>query len=163
VADRLQGRRQVMDKWVTQLQQRQGQDMTVRVAPGPRSGRPPTAPGRIAPLLEAVIDRDPRDWGYRSTVWTAPLLTQYLHAAQALTVSRQSVSRAMARWRLRGKRPRHRLHRRPVTWRQVKGGANGACEDGYGRSSSCLMRPFSPQPHRSRIARGGAAHRAVSR
>lgn len=135
VADRLRVSRQVIYKWVTQFQQRHGQDMTVRVAPGPRSGRPPTAQGIIEPWIDAVIDRDPRDLGYRSTVWTALLLTQYLREVHALIVSRQSVSRAIARLRLRWKRPRHRLNRRPATWRQAKGGSNGACEDGHGASS----------------------------
>lgn len=141
VAARLRVSRQAISTWITQFQQRQGEDMTLRVAPGTRSGRPPTAQGMMAPLIEAVIARDPRDLGSRSTVWTAPLCTPYLREAQALTVSRQSVSRAIARLRLRWKRPRHRLSRRPATWRQAKGGANGACEDAYGPSSSCLTRP----------------------
>jgi len=75
VADRLRVSRQVIDKWVTQLQQRQGDDLSGRVAPGPRSGRPPTAQGLIEPLIDAVIERDPRALSSRSTVWTAPLLT----------------------------------------------------------------------------------------
>jgi transposase len=127
VADRLRVSRQVIYQWITQFQQRHGQDMTVRVAPGSRSGRPPTARGIIEPLIEAVMERDPCDLSYRSTVWTAPLLTQYLREAHALTVSRQSVSRAIARLHLRWKRLRHRLARRPTTWRQAKGGSNGVC------------------------------------
>lgn len=79
------------------MQHRQGTDRTVRVAPGTRRGRPPTVPGMIAPWLDAVLERDPRDLGDSATVWTAPLLTPYLRAAHALAVSRQSVSRAMAR------------------------------------------------------------------
>lgn len=159
VADRLRVSRHVIDTWVNQFQQRVGQDMTVRVAPGARSGRPPTIQGMIAPLIDAVIDHDPRALGYRSTVWTAPLLTQYLHEAHALTVSRQRVSRALARVHLRWKRPRHRLSRRPATWRQAKGGANAAYEDGHGLYSLCLTRPLSPLPHHSLIAMGGQANR----
>jgi transposase len=136
VADRLRVSRQVRDKWVTQFPQRQGEAMPVRVAPGTRSGRPPTAQGIIAPLIEAVMERDPRDLGYRSTVWTAPWLTPSLREAQALTVSRQSVSRALGRLPLRWQRPRHRLHRRLAPWRQAKGGANGACEAAHGPSFS---------------------------
>ena len=44
----------------------------------PRSGRPPTALGIIDPLIEAVIEADPRDYGYHATGWTAPLLQRYL-------------------------------------------------------------------------------------
>src|SRR5439155_22366861 len=139
----------------TQLQQRQGDDLSGRVAPGPRSGRPPTAQGLIEPLIDAVIERDPRALGSRSTVWTAPLLTPYLREAHALPVSRQTVIRAIPRLHLRWKRPRHRLGRRPATWRQAKGGSNGACEDGHGPSSSCLTRPSSRKPHHSTTATGG--------
>lgn len=127
IADRLRLSRQVIYTWITQFHARQGLDITTRVAPGARSGRPRTVQGRIEPLIAAVIACDPRDLGYRSTVWTAPLLTQYLQEEQALSVSRPSVSRALARLALRWKRPRHRLARRPATWRQAKGGSNGVC------------------------------------
>ena len=163
VADRLRVSRQVIYKWVTQFQQRQGEDMTVRVAPGTRSGRPPTTQGIMEPLIDAVMERDPRDLGYRSTVWTAPLLTQYLREAHGLTVSRQSVSRATGRLRLRWKRPRHRLHRRLATWRQAKGGSNGVCEDAHGPSFSCWTRPLSRKPHRSITAMGGEENKSVCR
>lgn len=162
VADRLRVSRHVVYKWVPQLQQRQGTDRTVRVAPGPRRGRPPTVQGIIEPLSDAVIARDPRDFGYRSTVWTAPLLTPYLREAHALAAARQSVSRAIARLHLRWKRPRHRLSRRPATWRQAKGGSNGACEDGHGPFCSCLTRPLSRTPHRSITAMGAQGNRSVS-
>jgi transposase len=141
VANRLRVSRQVIYKWVTQFRQRQGEDLSVRVAPGTRSGRPPTVQGIIEPLVDAGIERAPRALGYRSTVWTALLLTQYLREAHALTVSCQSVSRALGRLRLRWKRPRHHLSRRPATWRQAKGGSNGACEAGHRPFSSCLTRP----------------------
>jgi transposase len=129
IADRLRLSRQVIYTWVSQFHARQGVDIAARVAPGARSGRPRTVQGRIEPLIAAVIAQDPRDLGYRSTVWTAPLLTQYLQEEQALVVSRPSVSRALAHLELRWKRPRHRLARRPATWRQAKGGLNGGCED----------------------------------
>jgi transposase len=131
VADRLRLSRQVIYKWVAQFHSRQALEIAQRVAPSARSGRPRTAQGIIAPRIVAVIERDPRDLGYRSTVWTAPLLTQYLWEEHDLTVSRQSVSRAMARLGFRWKRPRHRLARRPTTWRQAKGGSNEASATVY--------------------------------
>ena len=63
VADRLRVSRPGMYKWGTQFQHRHGQDMPVRVAPGPRSGRPPTAQGIIEPWIDAVMERAPRDLG----------------------------------------------------------------------------------------------------
>jgi transposase len=125
IAARLRLSRQAIYAWITQFHARQGGDIAARVAPGARSGRPRTVQERITPLIAAIIARDPRALGSPSTGWTAPLLRQYLREHQGLAVSRPSVSRARARLTLRWKRPRHRLARRPATWRQAKGGSNG--------------------------------------
>ena len=42
----------------------------------------------ICPLIDAVIDDDPRDYGYRATVWTAPLLQRSLEEAHGIETSR---------------------------------------------------------------------------
>jgi transposase len=65
---------------------------------------------------------NPRKLGYRSTVWTAALLATYLRDKHQIAVSADSVSLAIARLRIRWKRPRHNLALRPETWRQAKGG-----------------------------------------
>ena len=127
VAERLCVTRQTVYNWVQRFQERSGVTLEERLADGPRSGRPPTAQGIIDPLLEAVFDDDPRDWGYQATVWTAPLLQQFLRDAHGLDVSAQSVRLAIARLDLLWKRPRHRLAQRPETWRQAKGGFSVAC------------------------------------
>jgi transposase len=122
-------------EWVTRFRGSAALGLTTRLSDGARPGRPRRAQGIIEPLILDVIDRDPRDLGYRSTVWTAPLLTQYLAVHHHICVSRQSVSLAIARLKLRWKRPRHDLARRPATWRQAKGGSNAAWQGGSGRSS----------------------------
>ena len=126
VAERLQVSRQAIYKWVTHFRARTTLPIAARVADGVHPGRPRTVQGVIDPLLEAVIDRDPSDWGYTATVWTAPLLRHYLEEVHRLRVSRPSVSLALARLRIRWKRPRHHLSRRAPTWRQAKGGSNTA-------------------------------------
>jgi transposase len=73
-------------------------------------------------LIAQVIETDPRELGYQSTVWTAPLLKQYLRDYHAIEISRKTVSRAIARLEIRWKRPRHELALRPEHWRQSKGG-----------------------------------------
>jgi transposase len=78
--------------------------------------------GIIDPLIAEVIDQDPRTLGYHSTVWTAPLLREYLEQVHGIAVSQKSVSLAIERWRMRWKRPRHQLALRPEHWRQSKGG-----------------------------------------
>lgn len=135
VADRLRVSRRTIYNWVKRFQARREMELTARLADGPRRGRPRTASGVIDPLILAIIDQDPRELGYRSTVWTAPLLTQYLAQRHHISVSRQSVGLAIARLNLRWKRPRHDLARRPAAWRQAKGGSNVAWQRGSGRSS----------------------------
>jgi transposase len=118
--------RQSVYNWAQAFADRSELDLTERLRDAPRSGRPPTALGIIDPLVEAVLDDDPRDYGYRATVWTAPLLQRYLGEVHAIAASRKSVSRAIARLGVRWKRPRHRLGLRPDTWRQAKGGSKPA-------------------------------------
>jgi putative transposase len=122
VAELLHVSRQTVYKWAERFQQRQGLDLQSRLADAPRQGRPPSALGIIDPLIADVIDTDPRESGYHSTVWTAPLLKVYLEQVHGVVVSRKSVSSALARLRIRCKRPRHQLSLRPETWRQSKGG-----------------------------------------
>jgi transposase len=126
IAELLEVSRQTIYNWAQAFEERRELDLTQRVQHAPRSGRPVTALGIIDPLIDAVIDGDPRDHGYRSTVWTAPLLERYLEEVHSLATSRKSVSRALSRLGIRWKRPRHRLARRPETWQQAKGGSKTA-------------------------------------
>jgi transposase len=121
VAERLRVSRQTLYNWAYRFRDRSGFALSDRLADAPRSGRPCTAQGVIEPLLDQVLDQDPRDWGYQATVWTAPLLQRYLDDHHQITLSRQSVSAAIDRLEIRWKRPRHRLALRPETWRQAKG------------------------------------------
>ena len=122
VAQRLFLSRQTVYNWLLRFHQRFGQDIRSRLQDAPRQGRPPTALGIIDPLLEEVIDTDPRVHGYRHTVWTAALLQHYLCKTHGISVCRKSISLAIARVGIRWKRPRHVLGQRPDTWRQAKGG-----------------------------------------
>jgi transposase len=122
VAELLQVSRQTVYNWTERFQQREGLDLRARLLDAPRSGRPPTAMGIIDPLIEAIIDQDPRELGYHPTVWTAGLLIHHLGRVHGIEVSRKSISAALARLGIRWKRPRHQLALRPETWRQSKGG-----------------------------------------
>jgi transposase len=122
VAQRLGVTRQTVYNWTSRFHLRADLDLASRLLDAPRCGRPCTAAGIVDPLIDAVIERDPRELDYRSTVWTAPLLVRYLRDAHEIAVSDDSVRLAIARLRIRWKRPRHRLALRPLTWRQAKGG-----------------------------------------
>lgn len=135
VAERLLVSRQAVYTWLSHFQTREGLPLALRVAEGQHPGRPRTVHGVIDPLLDAMIDSDPRDLGYRATVWTAPLLTHYLLDRHGVAVSRPSVSLALTRLGIRWKRPRHSLARRAATWRQAKGGSSGAWPTVSARSS----------------------------
>jgi transposase len=122
VAELLQASRQTVYNWLSRFQERAELDLRARLLDAPRLGRPRTASGTIDELVAAVIDDDPRDFGYHATVWTAPLLSRYLRDHHAIEVSDRTISRAIDRLGLRWKRPRHELDLRPETWRQSKGG-----------------------------------------
>ncbi|MCA1626909.1 MAG: helix-turn-helix domain-containing protein [Acidobacteria bacterium] len=114
--------RQSIYNWVSRFNQRQELPLLERVADAGRTGRPATSKGIIDPLIDAVIDSDPRDLDYNSTVWTATLLQVYLCEHHGHEVSLRSIGYAIERLQLRWKRPRHSLALRRATWRQAKGG-----------------------------------------
>lgn len=122
IAQSLMVSRQSIYNWAQRFDERQGLALELRLADAARSGRPATAKGIIEPLIAAVIDQDPRQFGYHATVWTAELLWFHLLKVHRLPVSADSVGRALARLHLRWKRPRHKLALRPKHWRQAKGG-----------------------------------------
>jgi transposase len=126
VADVLNVTRQTISNWTRRFETRDDQDFFARLADAPRSGRPATALGIIDPLIDEVIDLDPRDFGFHRTRWTAFLLQDYLSKKYRVEVSHDSVSHAIARIRVRWKRARHQLALRSPTWRQEKGGSNTA-------------------------------------
>jgi transposase len=127
IASRQRVSRQTVHNWAARFQARGGRSLEARLSDGERAGRPRTALGVIDSLLAAVLEQDPRDCGYAATTWTAPLLQRHLRRAHQQTVSERSVRRAIHRLGYGWKRPRYRLSLRPVTWRQAKGGSNGAC------------------------------------
>ena len=122
VAQRLCVTRQAIYKWIRLFEQSSISNLATRLQAAPRSGRPGKVKGVIEPLLDEVIDHDPRLFGLNSTVWTASLLAQYLHAEHTLCVSVSSIRQALVRLDIKWKRPRHTLSLRSPTWRQAKGG-----------------------------------------
>jgi transposase len=126
VAHRVFVTRQTVYRWIKRFDTYKGIDMETALSTGQRSGRPKTAQGIIDPLILDIIDTDPREFGYCSTVWTAPLLCQYLRDIHHIQVSRRSVGLALARLNIAWKRPRYDLSRRSPTWRQAKGGSSEA-------------------------------------
>jgi transposase len=124
-------------RWVHRFHQQPPLALSARLGARPRSGRPRLAGGIIETLLAPVLTEDPRQRGYRSTVWTAALRRRSLHDGHQSEVSHRRVRRTLVRLGLAGQRPRSELARRSATWRPAKGGSNAACVNARARSSSC--------------------------
>jgi transposase len=122
IAVALRVSRQSVYNWACRFPQRASLPAAERLTDGTRPGRPVTVKGIVDPLIDAVIDSDPRDFGYNSTVWTAQLLRDYLREQHRRQASLRSIGYSLARLRLNWKRPRHTLARRDPSWRQAKGG-----------------------------------------
>lgn len=122
ITHRLCVSRRTLYHWVERFRQTEAADLAKRLGDKARSGRPPTAQGIIDPLIDQIIETDPRDADYASTVWTAALLQHYLVEHHQVCVSRRSIGYALERLEIVWKRPRHTLSRRTKFWRQAKGG-----------------------------------------
>jgi transposase len=122
VAASLRVSRQSVYNWVFRFKQRKSLSVVERLADAQRSGRPVSAKDIVDPFIDAVIDSDPRDYGYNSTVWTAELLRYYISQQHQQEVSLRSINYALERLGISWKRPRHTLSRRDPHWRQAKGG-----------------------------------------
>src|ERR1051325_5786822 len=109
VAERLRVSRQTVYNWRGRFSARHEPAPPRRLTEGERRARPRTSRGVIEPLIAEVIEEDPREYGYRSTVWTAPLLVSYLGAEHGVGGSLRSVGYALEREQIRWKRPRHRF------------------------------------------------------
>ncbi len=107
VAQRLCVRRQALYQWIRLFEQSSISNLATRLQAAPRRGRPATVQGVMEPLLDAVIDHDPRLFGLNSTVWIASLLAQYLHAEHTLCVWVSSIRQGLVRLEIKWKRPRH--------------------------------------------------------
>jgi transposase len=118
----LQVSRRSVHNWLGRVESDPAIPLAERLRDRERSGRPCQFKGVIDPLIDCVIDADPRTYGYQATVWTAPLLRTYLADQHAIRTSLQSVRLAIRRLRVSWKRPRYTLSLRPTTWRQAKGG-----------------------------------------
>lgn len=121
VADVLRVSRQTIYNWVARFQLRRSRTVAERLRDAPRDGRPATVGEIIDELLDEIIATDPRDYGYRSTVWTAELFQQYLADYFQLAASERSVQYALQRLQVHWKRPRHTLALRDPRWQQAKG------------------------------------------
>lgn len=104
VAARLHVSRQTVYNWLAGFHRRCGElDIQARLADRKRSGRPRTLPTVIDPLIAAVVEHAPPEFGYPAPTWNAKLLAQHLREAHHIAVNRASVSLALGRLGVRWK------------------------------------------------------------
>lgn len=130
VAQRLGLSRQGIYNIVKRYQARAGEPVEQRVKDRPRSGRPASKREQTMATVSELLKQPPRRFGYRQLVWTTPLLQAQVERRLQQSVSQATVRRALHELRYGYKRPRYVLARRSDTWRQAKGGSNGASKGG---------------------------------
>lgn len=87
----------------------------------PRSGRPPTATPITSVRLLHELRRNPLRLGYRTTVWTVPLLARHLSRLYQCSLSPYTLRRRMKEIGLRCKRPRYFYEEKEPHRAQKKG------------------------------------------
>jgi transposase len=111
VAKSLAVSRQTVYNWLRSFQlRRRDADILASLTDKPRSGRPtrrPRMPALPTPealdqMISSIINRDPRECGYRSILWTTMLLQQYLREVYSVKVTvagvRSALTRLETRW-----------------------------------------------------------------
>ena len=98
IAERLRASRQTVYNWAARFQRRRSEsDICNRLADGKRSGRPSTIALRIDPILEKILERSPRQFGYNTDKWTITLLVRHLGEVQGFVTNRANVAGALQR------------------------------------------------------------------
>lgn len=126
IAHRLGVTRQAVYHVLRAFQARQDEPIARRLLDKARSGRPPTQAQAVTDVLQQVFTRSPREFGYVTPSWTAPLLRVHLWRTRHIRVHERTVRRVLQHRGYRYKRPRYVLARRSPTWCQAKGGSNAA-------------------------------------
>jgi len=68
-------------------------------------GRPRTKRDKIAPIIQELLKSSPLGYGYQDRVWTIPLIVHHLKVKDKLTVSEDTVTRALNELEYSYKRP----------------------------------------------------------
>lgn len=118
--------RQTVYNWIAHFQAHGHTKLLDRLDDHPHGSRPPSQREAARQVLENLMDQDPISLGYRSPVWTTPLLHHHLNRVRGVGVSMRTIRRTLHLMGYRYKRPRFVLSRRSPTWRQSKGGSSEA-------------------------------------
>ena len=126
VAERLNVSRQMLYDVVERYESRLHLPVIERIQDSLHPGRPATQRDLAAQEMESLLAQSPAVYGYRSHVWTTPMLKTQVQHTHPIELSDDTVQRALHDLRYRCKRPRYVLARRAPYWRQAKGGSKTA-------------------------------------
>ena len=118
--------RQAIYAIVQRYQARKDRPITERIKDREHTGRPPDKVKPATQVIQELLQQSPKQYRYRSPVWTAPMLQVQVRRRLQIKISRRTLRRALQQLRYRFKRPRYVLALRPTTWRQAKGGSKKA-------------------------------------
>ena len=122
IARRLRLSRQSIYEMVRRYAGRSHLPVVERICDRPHPGRPAIQRQQSREIVQRLLQQAPARYGYRSPIWTVPMLRHQVEARLQRTVSADTVRRALHQLRYRYKRPRLVLARRAANWRQAKGG-----------------------------------------
>lgn len=140
-----------------------------------RSGRPPKATPRYVKAMLRLLPRDPREFGYAFTRWTAPRLAQYLGETTGIWLTPAWVSELLRQhgivWR-KTKRTIRNLQNRAATKRAQKAlrrlkkglcGPGPVTSSGSPMASGSISFPSPSTPTGSGVSRCGFPRPARTR
>lgn len=122
VALRLGLSRQSIYDIVQRYERRSHLPVVERICDQSHPGRPPRQRQQTQRIIQRLLKQVPAQYGYRSPIWTVPMLRAQVEQQVHHPVSADTVRRALHQLRYRYKRPRLVLARRAPQWRQAKGG-----------------------------------------
>jgi transposase len=89
-------------KWLRRYDKEGKDGLQRRYSPG----RPNDARKQVKNTIEKILKRSPLEFGYQESLWTVALMVHYLNSSQGLTVSEDTVTRALKEMGYTYKRPR---------------------------------------------------------
>lgn len=126
VARRLTVSRQMIYALVDRYESRRALPVLERIQDANHPGRPADKRLLAVAAVQALLKQPPADYGYRGYVWTLGMLKTQVEKRLTISVSEDTVQRALYELDYRCKRPRYVLARRDPHWQQAKGGSKPA-------------------------------------
>lgn len=123
VAHRLTVSRQMIYALIDRYESRRTLPVLERIQDADHPGRPADKRRLVVTEVQVLLKQPPADYGYRGYVWTIGMLKTQVEKKHAISVSDDTVQRALYEIDYRCKRPRYVLARRDPHWQQVKGGS----------------------------------------